>query len=100
MHHVEGSDSVACVAPDHRSFLSIGDREFPDGGIEVRHSHSHHPILPIALGERLAEDCVQRRNLTDADALRRLRDPRMSPVTRESHYARAPAGYSADSSET
>src|SRR2546423_5356491 len=100
MHHVEGGDSVAGVAPDHRAFFGVGDREFPHCRVEMRHPYADHAILAVSFRTSLAEDGVERWDFAHAYPVRRLRHPGMSPVARECHYAPAPAPLSTDSSVT
>src|ERR1700737_1932331 len=58
MDHVERRDAVARVAPDHCPILRVGNGEPPYRRVEVWHSHANHPVLAVALCERLAEDGV------------------------------------------
>src|SRR5213078_3074047 len=98
MHHIEGGDPIACVAPYHRAVFGVGYGELPDRRVQVGNPHAHHPVFAVAFGEGFTEDGVQRRDLAHAHALRRLRHPRVSPVAHERHYACAPAPLSTDSS--
>src|SRR5207247_2245648 len=90
MDHVECRDSVARIAPYHRAFFGISDGEFPYCRIQVRYANTYHSVFPITLGERLAENRVERWDLADAGAFWRLRNPGVSPVTGKRHHA-APA---------
>jgi hypothetical protein len=59
VHHVEGDDVTAVVAPEHRAGVGIFDRVAPDRRIEKGNAHANHAVAPIPLGERIAEDLIQ-----------------------------------------
>src|SRR5262245_36837978 len=86
MHHVEGDDASALVAPQHRAFIGIFDRVAPDGRVEVGHAHTNHAVASIPLSERVAEDLIQ---LVDVLELRTIRtlDVLLAPRTRGCHHA-------------
>src|SRR5687767_6540956 len=87
---IECNDPVLFVAPDHCACSRVCDREPPHRRIQMRDAHAGHSIATVPVGERLAEDVVERRDVGDPYLLRTGRRSRLAPCAGNGHYA-APA---------
>ena len=100
MHHVERGDRPAPVSPHHRALGRILDGISPDLRIEVRHAHPDHPVTPVALRERVAEDRVQRRNLLQTRGEWSLHGDHRAPAPRARHQLAIPTLTAASSASS
>src|SRR3954467_7104449 len=90
MHHIEGNDVAAVVAPEHRPVSRVVDRVSPDRGIEKRHPHAHHSVAAISLCEGVAEDLVELLDLVETGA-KWSGDRMLPPRAGRRHQSAAPS---------
>src|SRR5687768_15637806 len=93
MRDVESRNVVKVVPPNQRPFACIGDCESPDSWIQIRYAYSSHAVLSVAVGERVAEDGIKKRDVAFPDRVGSIRRWLLAPGSGNCHQP-TPAGSS------
>ena len=72
VRNVECGHITVDIAPAHGAVAGILNRIAPDERVEWRNAHAHEPVATIPLGERIAEQDIERPHIARLDGERPL----------------------------